>query len=80
MATDDRIIHEIKPNKWIFGLIYRDPEDPRILVPQRPPGVGWTLNFGRPVSWVIAAGLFFLIIRRSRRATRDDSSESTPGA
>jgi len=35
-----------------WGLIYMNPDDPRILVPKRI-GIGWTLNFGRPASWVI---------------------------
>ena len=35
-----------------WGLIYMNPDDPRILVPKRI-GIGWTLNFGRPISWLI---------------------------
>ena len=35
-----------------WGLVYANPDDPRIFVPKRI-GVGWTLNFGRPVSWLI---------------------------
>ncbi|MEM7582439.1 MAG: DUF1648 domain-containing protein [Acidobacteriota bacterium] len=38
---------------WIWrGLIYYAPNDPAILVPKRI-GLGQTLNFGRPIVWVI---------------------------
>jgi uncharacterized membrane protein len=34
------------------GLIYADPGDPRLLVEKRW-GIGWTLNFGRPIAWLL---------------------------
>ena len=43
-----------------WGLVYVNPADPRIWVPKRI-GVGWTLNFGRPVSWLILALLLLPI-------------------
>jgi len=30
-----------------------DTNDPRIIVPKRTRWRGWTLNFGRPMTWVI---------------------------
>ncbi|CCH20625.1 DUF1648 domain-containing protein [Micromonospora lupini] len=39
---------------WRGGLLYVNREDPALLVPKRF-GVGWTLNFGRPVAWVVLA-------------------------
>ncbi|MCI4346726.1 MAG: DUF5808 domain-containing protein [Thermoplasmata archaeon] len=37
---------------WRAGVFYYNPEDPALFVPKRV-GVGWTLNFARPVAWVI---------------------------
>lgn len=37
-----------------WGLFYVNPDDDRIWVP-KPIGVGWTLNFAKPVSWAILA-------------------------
>lgn len=41
---------------WRLGLIYVNPEDPAVMVPQRV-GVGWTLNLARPLSWVFLVAL-----------------------
>jgi hypothetical protein len=38
--------------KW--GLFYVNAEDPRLLV-EKPIGIGWTLNFAKPLSWAILA-------------------------
>ena len=40
------------PINW-KGMFYVNPKDPRILVPKKIPSLGWTLNFGKPVSYVI---------------------------
>jgi len=37
---------------WKLGMIYYNPLDPAIMVPKRM-GIGWTLNFGRPASFVL---------------------------
>lgn len=37
---------------WIAGMIYVNRDDPALLVDKRF-GIGWTLNFGHPASWVI---------------------------
>jgi uncharacterized membrane protein len=54
---------------WKGGLFYVNRRDPAIIVGRRF-GVGWTLNFGNPVSWLVfvviigaAAGL--VVARRS---------------
>ena len=31
-----------------YGFIYANPDDPNLVVPKRL-GLGWTINFGRPV-------------------------------
>ncbi len=38
----------------LWGLVYADPEDPHVFVPKRT-GVGTTVNFGRPLGWVVMA-------------------------
>lgn len=46
--------------KW-GGLIYYAPDDPSILVPKRT-GIGQTLNFARPQSWVFFGVLVVLVV------------------
>jgi hypothetical protein len=48
--------------RWIGGLIYFNPTDPALLVEKRM-GIGWTLNFGNPWSWVplIAVAVILVI-------------------
>ena len=36
------------PRNWVCGLIYFCQDDPRVIVPKRLRGLGWTLNFARP--------------------------------
>lgn len=43
-AHDDRY--------WKGGMIYYNPDDPALMVEKRMGG-GWTVNFGRPVSWLL---------------------------
>ncbi len=44
------------PRYWKAGIFYYNREDPAILVPKRNGlGFGRTLNFGRPISWVLFA-------------------------
>ncbi|MFJ5771179.1 DUF1648 domain-containing protein [Psychrobacillus sp. NPDC093180] len=46
---------------WKGGIIYINKDDPSILVEKRF-GVGWTLNFGRPISWIVLFAPLILII------------------
>src|SRR6266496_374347 len=39
---------------WRLGLLYVNPDDPSLLVPQRF-WLGWTLNLARPAAWAIIA-------------------------
>jgi uncharacterized membrane protein len=43
------------PRNWRARIFYVAPRDPRLWVPKRPPGIGWTLNFSRPASWLVLA-------------------------
>jgi uncharacterized membrane protein len=44
---------------WKAGVFYFNPDDPAIMVEKRF-GIGYTLNFGQPLSWVIVAALTIL--------------------
>jgi hypothetical protein len=38
------------PSNWKLGFIYFCRADPRIIVPKRIRGLGWTINFARPTA------------------------------
>lgn len=41
----------LRDNKyWKWGIFYYNPEDMRIFPPKRNPWMGWTVNFGNPIS------------------------------
>lgn len=44
---------------WKAGLFYINPDDSALMVPKRY-GFGYTLNFGRPVCWLIFAAILLL--------------------
>lgn len=44
---------------WKAGLFYVNPDDPALFIEKRF-GVGYTINFGRPASWVILAAIALL--------------------
>jgi len=46
---------------WI-GLFYVNNSDKRVLVPKRTPGMGWTLNFGNPYSYILLILIVLLIV------------------
>ena len=39
-------------DNWKLGMFYYNPDDPAIMIPKRM-GVGWTLNFGHPISFIL---------------------------
>ncbi|MCU6712469.1 DUF5808 domain-containing protein [Paenibacillus sp. J5C_2022] len=41
---------------WKLGQFYFNPKDPAIFVEKRF-GVGWTMNFARPLGWLILIGI-----------------------
>lgn len=41
---------------WKAGLIYVNPNDSALFIPKQS-GFGYTLNFGRPISWLILAAI-----------------------
>jgi uncharacterized membrane protein len=44
-------------DRWKAGVFYFDPADPAPFAEKRF-GVGYTLNFARPVAWLIIAAVF----------------------
>ena len=46
---------------WKGGVFYYNPEDPAFWAPKRF-GVGWTLNFAHPGSWVMVGAIVLLAI------------------
>jgi uncharacterized membrane protein len=45
---------------WRGGLIYYNPGDAAVIVPKRY-GLGWTLNFARPVAWFYIGGTVLML-------------------
>ncbi len=46
---------------WKGGVFYYNPDDPAFWVPKRF-GVGWTLNFAHPGSWVVIAVILLAVV------------------
>ncbi|SDN47053.1 DUF1648 domain-containing protein [Bacillus sp. OK048] len=51
-GTKEKITDFDEDSHWVGGLIYFNKNDPSIFVEKRF-GVGWTLNFGNPIGYVI---------------------------
>ncbi|CAM4471531.1 DUF1648 domain-containing protein [Paenibacillus tarimensis] len=51
---------EGEDHHWKGGMLYYNPSDPALFVEKRV-GVGWTINFARPVSWLIIALIVVVI-------------------
>jgi uncharacterized membrane protein len=45
------------PDNYKWGLFYFNPDDLRAIVPKRNRWMGWTLNFGQPLAWLIILGI-----------------------
>ena len=46
---------------WILGVLYNNPNDPRVLVPKRYQG-GMTLNVGHPLGRLAMIGTVVLVV------------------
>lgn len=57
MSDPEPTIEELHadPAHWKLGIFYVCSKDPRVLVPKRIQGLGWTINFARPSAlvWII---------------------------
>jgi uncharacterized membrane protein len=52
----------IDPSKYKWGLFYYNPDDLRFIVPKRTMGLGYTLNFAQPLSWLVIAVIIAFVI------------------
>ena len=52
---------ESEPKNWKLGVIFYNPGDSRTFVAKRV-GIGWTLNFAQPLSYLIPIGVILLAI------------------
>lgn len=71
MPDVSEVIHEMKHDGWYAGIIYANPNDKRVVVPRRPAWTGWTINFGRPMTWFllgVTLALWYFANRRTHRA------------
>jgi hypothetical protein len=53
------------PSNWKLGFIYFCRADPRIIVPKRIQGLGWTINLARPMaipSVVLVVGVIWGVL------------------
>ncbi|MHB8095494.1 MAG: DUF5808 domain-containing protein [Candidatus Aminicenantales bacterium] len=48
------------PGNYRWGIFYFNPRDSRAIVPKRNAWMGWTLNFARPISFLILLGIFLV--------------------
>jgi uncharacterized membrane protein len=48
------------PQHWRLLIFYCNPENPRLFVPKRS-GLPFTINFARPVAWLLTAGVLAVI-------------------
>jgi uncharacterized membrane protein len=46
---------------WKAGIFYVNPADPALFVEKRL-GIGYTLNFGNPWSWIVLASVILIPI------------------
>lgn len=53
---------DTNPEKYKLGLFYFDPKDSRIILPKVNRMMGWTLNFGHPVTYLILLAFIALLI------------------
>ncbi|MDA3846941.1 MAG: DUF5808 domain-containing protein [Vallitaleaceae bacterium] len=44
-----------------LGIIYFNPKDPSLFVEKRF-GIGWTFNFGNPISWIILVVIILIMV------------------
>jgi uncharacterized membrane protein len=54
---------------WRGGFFYVNRDDPALLVPRRF-GLGWTLNFGHPMAWLVLAVILAIPVLTSILAAR----------
>ena len=59
---EEQKVEEVDDDKyWKLGHFYYNPNDPSFFIEKRI-GIGWTLNFGRPLAVVVFFGFIIFII------------------
>ncbi len=48
------------PENYRWGIFYFNPKDSRFILPKRNVGMGWTLNFANPYSYLVILGIIIL--------------------
>ncbi len=49
------------PSNWKLGIFYYNKADKRIFPPKRIRGLGWTINFANPLSYLAMIGLIVML-------------------
>lgn len=52
----------INPENYFWGIFYYNSNDNRLFVPKRLPILGWTLNFAKPLAYLILVPILILCI------------------
>jgi uncharacterized membrane protein len=63
-SADSRKVSLDDDRYWKLGVFYFNRQDPSLMVNKRF-GIGRTLNFGNPLTWVLLAGLIIFILIRT---------------
>lgn len=61
LETKFIMIDDSDPDNWKLSVFYYNPDDSRVFVLKRS-GLGITMNFARPISWVISVGILASLI------------------
>ena len=60
---DKEILYSMNQNPFNWkGMFYVNAKDPRIVVQKKEPSMGWTLNFGRTISYIIIITFVLAVI------------------
>lgn len=51
VGKEDEVIDRDDDQYWKLGQFYFNPDDPAIFIEKRF-GIGWTVNFARPIAWI----------------------------
>ncbi|WP_053071900.1 DUF1648 domain-containing protein [Ornithinibacillus contaminans] len=60
-GTHGEIIDRDDDQYWKLGQFYFNKQDPALFLEKRF-GVGWTINFARPLAWILFLGIILLAI------------------
>lgn len=55
------MFRDANPQHWKLVIFYYNPSNPRLFVPKKT-GLPFTLNFARPMAWVLSAGILAVLL------------------